>query len=206
MAIVFSVRQRPWQIALQFPFIQGLETMIDEYDSMDKPMVSQMEMKEDLDLEQGIPPPPYEDVDEEVQEDDDEEKTKRIYNVPYMRTAYSPRVGKRGGAMDRIMKREEQEIWQKRRFGSPSPWIGQASNNLLARDKYEDLSMSKALSPFWLPISSMGAARLAPARDPVWYTLPRGKKSSKRDWTRISKRGRETEGSWHPYKRDPIYR
>ena len=67
-------------------------------------------------------------------------------------------------------------------------------------------SMGRALSPFWLPTSSMGAARLATASNPVWYSLPRGKKSSKRDWTRISKRGRETEGSWHPHKRDLIYR
>ena len=165
MALVFSLHQRPWQKTIKFRFLQGLETMIDEYESMDKPMASQKEMQEGLDLEQVIPPPPYEDVEEEVQEGDDEDKSKSLYNVPYMRTVYSPRVGKRGGAMDRIMKREGEEIWEKRGFGAQSPWTGQASDS-----------------------------------------LPRGKKSSNRDWTRISKRGRETEGSWHPYKRDPIYR
>ena len=35
--------------------------MIDEYDTMDKPMVSQKETQEGLDLEQVIPPPPYDD-------------------------------------------------------------------------------------------------------------------------------------------------
>ena len=60
-AMVFSLCRRPWQKALKFPLLQGLETMIDEYDTMDKPMVSQKETQEGLDLEQVIPPPPYDD-------------------------------------------------------------------------------------------------------------------------------------------------
>ena len=187
-------------------FLQGLETTLDEYDLLDKPMVTEKDLQEELDMAQVKPPPAYENVEEEGQEGDDEENTNSILNVPYMHTAYSPRMGKRGGgAMQRIMKRKEKEIWQKRRFGGLSPRSSQVS-------KYKNLSMSKALSPFWLATTSMGARGKKAIKsedeeeDEEEEGRGRWKKSIKRDWTRISKRGRETEGSWHPYKRDPMNR
>ena len=151
----------------------------------------------------------------------DEEDEGALYKVPYWQTLCSPGfLGKRGGGvLGRITKKDENGFMEKRRFVSSA-----SANRFMLRGFMRNPAFS-----FWSlknyrkddmsgKVEGGGSAPvqcgnlqcneivLATANHPVWYSLPRGKKSIKRDWTRISKRGRETEGSWHPYKRDPIYR
>ena len=143
-----------------------------------QPGVCQEQIEEVLDLGQFIP----EEVEDtntveegdavyDVEDEENEEDNGAIYEMPNWKTLYSPRyLGKRGGVLGRITKREEKE------------------DNLSARAN-EGLGVGGS--------------------DPVWYSLPRGKKSIKNrnwNWNRISKRGRETEGTWLPYKRDSTIR
>ena len=93
----------------------------------------------------------------------------------------------RGGVVGRIRKMQEKERTNKRRIGDQQPMISRV--NRWMADIH--LSMGFPDNPSWPLTSGSGA---------------RGKKDVKRDWTRISKRGRETEGSWRLYKRDPVYR
>ena len=115
------------------------------------------------------------------------------------------------------------EMRQKRRFRGKT-LRSNPKKILMAETEQLYPSLGKSLSPYWLPTSSMGArgkksilgdwTRISKRdnsnnmnkRDWNRISKKENSKRNKRDWTRISKRGRETEGSWHPYKRDPIYR
>ena len=123
---------------------------------------------------------------------------------------------------------EEQELIgkefrQKRRFRGKL--LRRNPNKIMIEVDQLYPSLGKNVIPFWLPTSSMGArgkksnlgdwTRISKRdsnnnrnkRD--WTRISKRDSNNnmdKRDWTRISKRGRETEGSWHPYKRDPMYR
>ena len=159
---------------------------------------------------------------EDVEDEEDEEDKGAIYEVPYWKTLYSPRyIAKRGGVLGRITKREEKEVVEKRRFGAKRPrnrkfknwtWNGRQMRVLTDDNRFR--SIGNPAIAYQSP-KIIGKEDLSGRAnegldvggiDPVWYSLPRGKKSIKRDWTRISKRGRETEGTWHPYKRDPTIR
>ena len=195
---------------------------------MAQPRVSQEKTEEVLDLGKFIPAEGEEtkavEEGEAIYDLEDGEDQGGLFKVPYWQILYShPYLGKRGGGvLGRITKRKEKGCGEKRRFA-----VSAIANRFMLRGFMRNPAFS-----FWSAkinrkdemsgkgVGKIGAGGqtvqcgnlqcneivLATAKEPVWYSLPRGKKSSKMDWTRISKRGRETEGSWHPYKRDPIFR
>ena len=197
---------------------------------MAQPGVRQEQIEEVLDLGQLIPEE-VEDTNtveegdavhdvEDVEDEEDEEDKGAIYEVPYWKTLYSPRyIGKRGGVLGRITKREEKEVGKKRRFGAKMPrnrkmknWTWKVIEMLTDDNKFRSIEnpaivyQSPQINRKYHLSSRANEGIDGGGSDPVWYSLPRGKKSIKKDWTRISKRGRETEGTWHPYKRDPTIR
>ena len=103
-------------------------------------------------------------------------------NVPYINNDNSPNM-----VVGRIRENQEKTSGEKRRLGGQRPRVSRV-NSWMGND---DHSMDFPDDSSWPPTSASGA---------------RGKKAINRDWTRISKRGRETEGNWHPYKRDALYR
>ena len=151
----------------------------------------------------------------------DDEDEGSLYKVPHWQTLYcTSYMAKRGGGvLARITKKEEKGFEEKRIFESSAsanrfklggfmrnPAFSFWSPKIDRKDDISDKMEEGGSAPLQCGNVQCNKILLATARDPVWYPYPIGKKSIKRDWTRISKRGRETEASWHPYKRDPIYR
>ena len=196
---------------------------------MAQPGVSQEQLEEVLDLGQFIPEEvedtnAVEDGDAvyDVEDEEDEEDKGAIYEVPYWKTLYSPQyIGKRGGVLGRITKMEENKGVEKRRFGAKRPQNRKMLTFLLLpkviemfTDDNRFRSIENPAIAYQSPKSNIKDDLSSRANEgidgggsePVWYSLPRGKKSIKRDWTRISKRGRKTEGTWQPYKRNSTIR
>ena len=189
-----------WKL-IWLPLIQGQKLLIGDDDLMDKNELRQEDIVEG----------PTEDAEKEGEEEeafrkglssftwipksnvrDREQKTigkeaEILYSVPSMLNVNSPHMKTRGGVVGRVRKMHEKERADKRRFGGKQPRISHV--NRWMADNHLSMGFPD-ITPWPTTIGSGGS----------------GQKAVKGTGPESPRGGRETEGNWRPYKRDPVYR